>query len=251
MKVVRKIIEIDEERCDGCGLCVPSCAEGAIEIIDGKARVVADHFCDGLGACLGECPNGALSIVEREADEFDEKAVEERLATLSESEEKKASVLACGCPSTHIQDFRKATTPCQTANQPSVFQETETRLSHWPVQVRLVPANAPFLKGADLLVVADCVPPTFPGFQSRLLDGRVMMMGCPKFDDVQSYIDKFADVFQTAGIKSVTVAIMEVPCCAGLPAIVRKGLERANRSIPFEVVVVSNRGEIIRRESAA
>lgn len=221
MKVLRKIIEIDEELCDGCGQCVPACAEGAIQIVDGKARVVNDKFCDGLGACLGECPTGALRIIEREADEFDEEAVEKHLSSLPAES-------------------------CEEANKPVVIQGSESALSHWPVQIRLVPAKAPFLKGADLLVLADCVAVAFPTLHRDFLRGRVVMMGCPKFDDVQAYINKFAEVFNNAGIKSITIPIMEVPCCSGLPAIVKKGMEASGKKIPMEEVVISARGKILR-----
>lgn len=247
MKVTRKIIKIDEELCDGCGQCVPSCAEGALEVIDGKARIVADLYCDGLGACLGECPTGALEVIEREADEFDEAAVEEYLG---EKENKDKETLSpCGCPSAHIQSFG-STGPCQEANKPAAIQageEEASALRHWPVQIRLVPPTAPFLKGADLLVIADCVPIAFPSLHRDLLKGKAVMMGCPKFDEVQAYIDKFADVFKTAEIKSVTTVIMEVPCCSGLPVIVKKGLEASGAKVPMEQVVISTRGKILER----
>ncbi|TFG90228.1 MAG: 4Fe-4S ferredoxin [Syntrophobacterales bacterium] len=242
MKTVRNIIEIDDELCNGCGQCVLGCAEGALQIIYGKARVVSDVYCDGLGACIGECPTGALKIIEREAAPFDEKAVGKHLA------EEKLSVLPCGCPSTNIQTF--GTTPsCQEANKPADIVERggESSLTHWPVQIRLVPASAPFLKDADLLVLADCTAVAFPTLHRDLLKGKVVMMGCPKFDDVQDYIEKFADIFRTAGIKSVTTVVMEVPCCSGLPMIVKKGMEAANRDVPMEEVVLSTRGEILKR----
>jgi len=241
MKTLRKIIEIDDELCNGCGQCVTGCAEGALQIIDNKARVVSETFCDGLGACIGECPTGALKIIEREAAAFDEKAVEQHLA------EEALSVLPCGCPSTNIQTFEPAT-PCQAANRPADIGEGggESFLTHWPVQIRLVPASAPFLKGADLLVLADCTAVAFPTLHRDLLQGRVVMMGCPKFDDVQDYIDKFTDIFKTADIKSVTTVIMEVPCCSGLPLIVEKGMKAAGRDIPIEKVILSTRGEILK-----
>ena len=152
MKVLRKIIKIDDELCDGCGQCIPGCAEGALEIVDGKAKVVDDKFCDGLGACIGECPNGALTIVQREADEFDEEAVEKRLEEIQPEEE---PVMACGCPSSQIMDFRTGGKPGEK-NVPEFGTPAESALSHWPVQIRLIPPDAPFLKGADLLILADC-----------------------------------------------------------------------------------------------
>ncbi len=218
MEVLRKIIEIDEELCNGCGDCVISCAEGSLEIIDGKARVISDRYCDGLGACIGECPTGALTIVEREAEEFDVEAVEEHLA---ESKAAPSGGEAAGISS----------------------------LSHWPVQIRLVPPNAPFLKGADLLVVADCVPVAFPSFHRDFLEGKVVMMGCPKFDDVDSYVDKFQQIFESADVERITVAIMEVPCCSGLPMVVEKAMAASGKTIPMERVVVSTKGRILKRTS--
>ncbi len=249
MKVNRKIIKIDEELCDGCGQCVIACAEGAIEIIDGKAKVISDNLCDGLGACIGDCPQDALQIIERDADEFDEDAVEKHLAE-KEQNAPASETLACGCPSTQIQDF-SSKTPCQAANAPTNLAPVNSALAHWPVQIRLVPPTAPFLKDADLLVTADCVPVSYPAFHRDLLKGKAVMMGCPKFDDAQGYIDKFVEIFQVAGIKSLTCAIMEVPCCSGLPTILEKALEKSGKNIPMEIVVISARGEIIAREKAA
>ena len=247
MKVERKIIEIDDELCDGCGLCVPSCAEGSLQIIDGKAKVVSDNLCDGLGACLGECPNGALRIIEREAEEFDEEAVEKFLAEKDKNEQPTEPLVSGGCPSARIQSFQPIS-PCQEANKPVAVKGGEqSALTHWPVQVHLVPPTAPFLKGADLLVVADCVPVAFPTLHRDFLKGKAVMVGCPKFDDVQSYIDKFEQIFRTAGIKSITTVVMEVPCCSGLPMIVQKGLEAAGKTVPTEEVVISTRGDILSR----
>ncbi len=242
MKVLRKIIEIDEEKCDGCGQCVPSCAEGAIQIVDGKAKIVADILCDGLGACLGECPMGALKVIEREADEFDEEAVEKHLAE-TEKVQIEEPALACGCPSTKIQSFVLPESGF-VAIKPAAG-ELVSSLSHWPVKIRLVPANAQFLKGADLLVLADCVSVAFPTLHRDFLKGRAVTMGCPKFDDVQEYIDKFAEIFKTADIKSITTVVIEVPCCSGLPMIVKKGLEKAGKKIPVEEIVISARGKIL------
>ncbi len=245
MKVIRKIVEIDEELCDGCGNCVPACAEGALVVENGKARVVKDQFCDGLGACLGDCPTGALRIVEREADEFDEEAVEEYLAD-REKGRHEGEFIHTGCPSARIQTFDTGKTRENHGGfKPS--PESESLLSNWPVQIMLVPPNAPFLKGADLLVVADCVPVAYRNFHQDFLQGKAVMMGCPKLDNAQAYIDKFAQICQVAGLKSITSLIMEVPCCSALPMIVRKGLEKAGRKIPMEEVVIGTRGQIIER----
>ena len=245
MKVMRKIIEINEELCDGCGKCVPDCAEGALKIVDGKVKVLADIYCDGLGACLEACPTGALKIVEREADDFDEEAVEELLKNMKEKKEK-APVAATSPGLAGL----KIETPCQTANKPRFDlgpAKTDSSLSHWPVQIRLVPAQAPFLQNADLLVAADCVPVAYPHFHRDFLAGRVIMMGCPKFDDVNGYVQKFTEVFQKAKPKSIKLVIMEVPCCGGMRMIVKEALKQAGMDIPLEEVVISARGgEIIK-----
>ncbi|MCK4619279.1 MAG: 4Fe-4S ferredoxin [Desulfobacterales bacterium] len=247
MKTLRKIIEIDEELCDGCSQCVPGCAEGSLQIVDGKAKMVSDNLCDGLGACIGECPNGALRIVEREAEEFDEEAVEKYLVEKEAAKQKQQPVLACGCPSTNIQTFAPVSS-CREANIPAGFENSESALSHWPIQIRLVPATAPFLKGADLLVLADCCGVAIPTLHKDLLKGRVVMIGCPKFDDIQEYIEKFADIFKTADIKSVLSVVMEVPCCSGLPMIVKKGMEAAGKNIPIKELVISTRGKILEQK---
>lgn len=245
MKANRKIIKIDDELCDGCGVCVPSCAEGAIEVVDGKARVVAEKYCDGLGACLRECPKGALTVEEREAEEFDEKAVEEHLSASEKEKPAQGIPMAHGCPSAKLQTF--AAKPL--GEEVPTLQASA--LSHWPVQIRLVPPTAPFLKGANLLVAADCAPVAYPNFHRDFLKGKAVMVGCPKFDDVQGYVDKFTDIFRSANIRSVTVLDMEVPCCSALPKIVRRGMELAGKSVPMEEVVISARGEILKREEAA
>lgn len=257
MKVLRKIIEIDEELCNGCGQCVPSCAEGALQIVDGKARMIAEKYCDGLGACLGDCPTGALRIVEREADDFDEAAVEELLRSQGRSGHQPsapAPAPAGGCPSARLQTFAPAS-PCQGANLPRQFADTApataSALSHWPLQIRLVPASAPFLKGADLLVAADCVPVALPTFHGDLLAGKVVMLGCPKFDETESYVQKFTEIFAAGVLNSVTIAIMEVPCCGNMRAIIRQALTRSGRTLPVQEVVISTRGEIISRAAMA
>ncbi len=262
MKVTRKIIEIDDALCDGCGNCVVGCAEGALEIIDGKARVVADKFCDGLGACIGECPTGALTIIEREADEFDEAAVEAHLA----NQAKKTSETTAkqgGCPSSKVESF-STVSPCQCANEAVAFGKTisskqgqqqhsdqPSALSHWPVQIRLVPPNAPFLKGASLLVIADCAPLAYPNLHRDYLNGKAVVMGCPKFDEVDAYIEKFAQIATQSGVKDITTMIMEVPCCSGLPMLVKKGLQKAGKSIPMQEVVISTRGQVLQQRKVA
>jgi len=248
MKIMRKIIEIDEDKCTGCGLCVPACAEGAIEIIDGKARVIKDLLCDGLGACIGDCPEDALHIVDRETDAYDEGAVHRHLAARDAGikEGAKPSVSSesgCGCPSATLMEL-KGPSSCQCANVPKDQVPGVSALSHWPVQIRLIPPTAPFLKGADLLVTADCVPVSYPDLHTTYLTGRKVMLGCPKFDDAQSYIEKFRDIFAVAEIKSVTVLLMEVPCCSGLPMIVKKGLELSGADVPVQEVVIALDGTV-------
>lgn len=253
MKIKRKIIEIDENLCNGCGQCVPSCAEGALEIVDGKARMLAEKYCDGLGACLGHCPTGALRIIERVAEDFDEEAVEELLASKGEAHGKPSLAPASGgCPSARLQSFA-APTPCQAANQPASFATAPatSALSHWPVKIRLVPPSAPFLKNADLLVAADCTSVAFAGFHRDLLAGRVVLAGCPKFDETESYIEKFAEIFRTANLKSVTNVIMEVPCCGAMRNILREAMNRSGKALEVEEVVISTRGEILQRGKMA
>ena len=246
-RVTRKIIEIDEEKCDGCGLCVPACAEGAIQVIDGKAKLVADKYCDGLGACLGDCPNDALQVIERAAVEFDEEAVEEHLKTFQPSGQvepvaQAEQTMACGCPSSHIQSFESSRPSCPGSQLRDVAPG-KSSLTNWPVQIQLVPPEAPFLKNADLLVLADCVGVAYPDVQRDLLPGRVVMMGCPKFDDAEAYIEKFAEIFRKANLRSVTVARMEVPCCSGLFHIVEQAKNKAGVALPVEQVVIGVRGE--------
>jgi len=255
MKQTRKLIRIDEEKCTGCGLCVPSCAEGAIRIIDGKARLVAEKFCDGLGACLGECPEGALQVVDAEADPFDEAAAMAHVRASGhghaghDHQPKPAAPagqpLPCGCPSTTIRTFAPQT-PCEGANTPVSRPATGvSALTHWPIQIHLVPPSAPFLRGADLLVASDCVPAAYQRFHDDLLRGKTVLMGCPKFDDAEAYVRKLAAIFTESEVKSVTVAVMEVPCCQGMPAIVKKALALSGKEIPYQVVTISTQGELL------
>lgn len=250
MKVMRKIIQIDEKLCDGCGQCVPDCAEGALEIVDGKARMIGEKYCDGLGACLGACPTGALRVIEREAEDFDEIAVEKLLAAKKKEEPPSAKNLhAGGCPSARVINLQPIS-PCQAANQPRKMASgvVASNLTHWPIQIRLVPPTAPFLKNASLLVAADCTPIAYPGFHDDFLAGKAVMMGCPKFDDTQGYINKFVEVFKTASPKDVTILIMEVPCCSAMNMIIKEALKLSECRIPVEQVTIGVRGEILARE---
>lgn len=245
MGKMRKIVQIDEELCDGCGKCATACAEGALEIKGGKAHLISDSYCDGLGACLADCPRGAVRVIEREAEEFDPEEVERR--------QKKASVedefnVACSCPSMRVETFARDSLRADPL--PNELEESEAELSHWPIQIRLVPAGAQFLKGADLVIVSDCAPVAYPNFHRRFVKGKAVLLGCPKFDNAQEYVRKFAEIFRTAEVKSVTVVDMEVPCCSALLSIVKRGMREAGMDIPIEEIVISLRGVAARREAA-
>ncbi len=248
MKILRNIIEIDEELCDGCGQCVPACDEGAIQIINGKAKTVAEKYCDGLGACLGDCPQGAISIVERMAEDFDPEAVEEYLKDREEDNEtdKKSSngleTLACGCPSTQMQTFSNCNDNKETASSPA----PASALGHWPVQIRLIPAHAPFLNNADILVLADCAAVAYAALHQELLSDHVVMMGCPKFDDLADYEERFSEMFVKNEIKSVTVVTMEVPCCSGFPVAVKNALKKAEKVTPVKEMVINLKGKVLK-----
>lgn len=234
--VKRKIVKIDEEKCNGCAECIPNCAEGALKIIDGKAKIVKDEYCDGLGACLGHCPQDAIEIIERDAVEFDEEAVHEYL----EAQKALEIAPACNCSSTHAYSTESTQAPAVTA------VEQESTLGQWPVQLNLVPVKASFWDGADLLVMADCVPVAYPTLHSDLLKGRRVAIGCPKFDNGQQYVDKLTEILKQNEIKSMTVAIMEVPCCGGLKRIAELALEASGKHIPTQNLVVTVRGEVQR-----
>jgi ferredoxin len=245
----RKIVKIDEKNCNGCGLCIPNCAEGALQIIDGKAKLIGDKFCDGLGACLGHCPQNAIIVTEREADAFDEKAVEVLLHGKKKAQPRSKSLSQpgpkpqpsfTGCPSSRAMHFRVAEPKVEAdSQQPSV-----SMLSHWPVQLKLVPINAPYFKGADLLVAADCVPFAYPNFHQDFLKGKAVVVGCPKLDDVQFYTEKLTAIFKTNSIRSITVPFMEVPCCFGLVRAVEEALKTSGKDIPLKKVKIGIRGDI-------
>lgn len=274
----RKIIKIDQDLCDGCGLCLPGCPEGALQIIDGKARLVSDLFCDGLGACVGDCPRGALTIEEREASPYDERRVMEEIipqgaATiqahlrhlrdhgedgyLSQAidflQERKIAVPEefgpekpaategsnrAGCPSSRVREFS------QPEDNPGAREKpAPSQLRQWPVQLNLVPPAAAFLEGADLLLTADCVPIAYGGFHEDLLKNRVVVCGCPKFDDAKGYRERLAEYFRQHEIRSLTIARMEVPCCSSLSALAQQALTDSGKKIPFREVVIGVRGD--------
>ena len=242
-KVVRDIINIDEEKCDGCGACVLSCAEGAIRIIEGKARLIREDYCDGLGACIGECPQGALTIEKRESQAFDEKAVEEHLAaTVSEES------LPCGCPGSSVQQFERPIGLPMLAQHPCSGHDHSTRqepaLSHWPVQLTLVPPNAPFLQGVDLLLAAHCGPFAYADFHRDLIKDHSVVCACPKLDNARAHQEKLTEVLKQSDIKSVTVVRMEVPCCGGLTCLAQQAVADSGKQIPIKEVVIGIKGEI-------
>jgi Pyruvate/2-oxoacid:ferredoxin oxidoreductase delta subunit len=235
----RKIVKINEEKCNGCGLCIPNCAEGALQIIDGKAKLVSDKFCDGLGACLGHCPQDAIIIIEREAENFDEKAVEAFLHKKHEAEPEPQPVFT-GYPSSRVMQFQMPKPNTESTQTRSSF----SMLSHWPVQLKLVPINAPFFQDADLLIAADCVPFAYPDFHQDFLKGKAVVVGCPKLDDIQYYREKLTEIFKANSIKSVTVPFMEVPCCLGLVKVTEDAIDNSGKKIPLKKVKISIRGEI-------
>ena len=243
----RSIIKIDEDKCTGCGLCVPSCAEGAIQIIDGKARLVSEKFCDGLGACLGECPEGALQVIEREAESFDEEAVKAHLGSAPhEGHGAHHDVNAPhACPGARMMHFQAEEAPGAPAAVAPAAAPGKSRLTQWPVQLMLVPVDAPYFKNADILVAADCVPFALAGFHEQLLKGKAVVVGCPKLDDLTHYTRKLAQIFSSSNARSVTVATMEVPCCSGMVKAVYDALDTADLSIPVYTVTVGIRGQIL------
>ena len=234
---MRKIIEIDEEKCNGCGQCVIACAEGALAIIDGKAKVVSEVFCDGLGACIGECPEGALRIVEREAPEFDEEAVKEHLKQEAKVGHEAHSGAACGCPSA-VPVLLRSHGPGAAVTPDDSAHVEESELVNWPVQWRLISPRAPFLKGADLLLAADCAPFAYPDFHRSFMRGKPVIIGCPKLEEQRAFLEKLTDIFREANPRSVHVVMMEVPCCGGLLALAKEAAKRAGISAEIGSVVI-------------
>jgi len=234
----RKIVKIEKDKCNGCGLCIPNCVEGALQIVDGKAKLVSDKFCDGLGACLGHCPQDAITIIEREAEDFDEKAVEAHLHRKHEPEPPPQPVFT-GCPSSRAMHF-KVPEPRLEARSTTA---SVSMLSQWPVQLKLVPVNAPYFEDADLLVAADCVPFAYPDFHQDFLKGKAVVVGCPKLDDIQYYKEKLTEIFEANSIKSVTVPFMEVPCCFGLLKAAEDAIAASGKTIPLKKVKIGIRGD--------
>jgi len=234
----RSIIRIDEEKCDGCGICANACHEGAIQIIDGKAKLVKESYCDGLGDCIGPCPRDAITIEVRDAEEYDEEAVKVHMKLMA----MQTAGDAPGCPSCPGSAIRAMEPP---VSEPASDATTPSMLTHWPVQIMLVPPTAPFLQGADLLVAADCVPFAYPDFHSTFIRGRTVLVGCPKLDDAAHYLEKFTAMFRMSDIKSVTVTYMEVPCCGGLIGLINRAIAASGKNIPLRLVKIGIGGDIL------
>jgi len=252
-KTKRKIIKIDEAKCDGCGLCIPSCPEGALQIIGGKAKLVKESFCDGLGACLGDCPQGALVVEEKEVEDYDEEGViahikekspellEQHLKHLQkhahELPEHHSHAGISSCPSAQMLHWER-----QGKAEPGARIGSELR--QWPIQLHLVPPHAPYFQNADLVLVADCVPFAYANFHSDFLKGKAIAIGCPKLDDAGAYLSKVTQILESSDVKSVKVVHMEVPCCSGLVHIAREALSKSGKDIPFEATEIGIKGEI-------
>ena len=232
--MIRKIIQIDEAKCNGCGACAAACHEGAIAMVDGKAQLMRDDYCDGLGDCLPACPTGAISFVVREAAAYDEAAV---LAAKAKKEE----TLPCCCPGTAAKAIHREEVPA------SICQTPASQLRQWPVQIKLAPVNAPWFDGADVLVAADCTAYAYGNFHQAFIKGRITLVGCPKLDSVD-YAEKLTEIFKNNHIRSITVVRMEVPCCGGMENAVKRALQLSGKSIPCNVVTISTDGRILDRK---
>ena len=233
--MIRKIIKIYESKCDGCGLCVSACHEGAIGLVDGKAKLLRDDYCDGLGNCLPVCPAGAISFEEREAAEFDEAAVKTNM------ENKQPETLACGCPGTHSKTLERSNSCVSEQTQAMPVQ---THLNQWPVQIKLVPPNAPYFNKANLLIAADCAAYAYGSFHADYMKNKITIIGCPKLDE-GDYSEKLTAILKQNSIKSVTVVRMEVPCCGGIENAVKTALQNCGKMIPWQVVTFSTDGNIL------
>lgn len=229
----RKIVNIEEEKCNGCGACAEACHEGAIVMVNGKARLIRDDYCDGLGDCLPVCPAGAISITEREAKAYNEAAVQEN------KQKNQADILPCGCPGTEAKTIKHSECACVTP-----FEEQPSQLSQWPVQIKLLPTNAPYFNGAKLLVAADCTAYAYAGFHEKFIKGHITLVGCPKLDSVD-YSEKLTEIIRNNDIKEVTIVRMEVPCCGGLEHAVKTALQNSGKFIPWQVVTISTDGRIL------
>ena len=232
--MIRKIIKIDEEKCNGCGICADACHEGAIEMINGKAKLTREDYCDGLGDCLPGCPTGAITFEEREAPAYNEAAV------LAAKAEKEGKSMPCGCPGTNVKTLKRE--PAESA--PSASASATSQLSQWPVQIKLVPVRAPYFDNANLLVAADCTAYAYGNFHNDFIRNKVTVIGCPKLDMVD-YTEKLTQIIANNNIKSVTVVRMEVPCCGGIENAVKRALMASGKFIPWQVVTISTDGRIL------
>ncbi|MDP2209592.1 MAG: 4Fe-4S binding protein [Bacteroidota bacterium] len=256
--VKRKIIKIDESLCDGCALCIPSCPEGALQIVNGKAKLVKESFCDGLGACLGDCPQNALTVVEEFTEEYDNVSVNEHIKLNApdklqthidhmaqhghELSFSKMNMLGGGCPSARTIQWAQPQAQAQEQEQKVNFA---SQLRQWPVQLHLVPPTAPYFQNADFVLVADCVPFAYPNFHSEFLSGNAIAIACPKLDDTTPYVQKLAQIFKTANLKSVKVVMMEVPCCSGLVRLVQEAANYSGLVLPIEIVTIGIKGNLL------
>ena len=238
--VLRNIVKIDEEKCNGCGQCVDACAEGAIEIIDGKAKLVSEIYCDGLGACIGHCPEDAITIEQRQADEFDEEATKAHLAEVQKAPPQTDFL----CPGMMAKELKN-----KGRSDEKTTADVPSHLTHWPVQLKLVSPHAPYFAGADLLLVADCVPFAMADFHNKFLKEHSVVVGCPKLDNVDFYVEKLAQIIKSNKLNSLTVLHMEVPCCFGLTHIARKAIAESGVKIPFEDITIALNGSVKKRET--
>jgi NAD-dependent dihydropyrimidine dehydrogenase PreA subunit len=236
VKTIRKIIQINEEKCTGCGICIDSCAEGALALVNGKARLVKEKYCDGLAACLRECPEGALKIIEKEAEDFDEKAVRDHL----EERQKAVRSTPCACAGAAVREVEKAA----IATGSSKDARQEPMLTHWPVQLALVPPGAKFLEDADVVLIADCVPFAYPNLHQDFLKDHAVLVGCPKLDDAEAHLEKLTGIIKKSNIKSLSVVHMEVPCCSGLAYLARTAIANSGKAVTFKEVTIKINGEI-------
>ncbi len=237
----RKIITIDEEKCNGCGLCINACHEGALQLVNGKAKLISESYCDGLGNCLPECPTGAITIEEREAAPFDEEAVKEHLARQAAASQPQPP-LACGCPGQQVKTIRPSTTAPSPASMP--VAPVESQLRQWPCQIKLVPVNAPYFNNAHLLIAADCTAYAYADMHNEFMKNRITLIGCPKLDQVD-YAEKLTAIIANNNLKSITVVRMEVPCCGGIVHAVQTALVKSGKMIPWQVVTIGTDGTIL------
>lgn len=236
--MIRKIIQIDEDKCTGCGLCVSACHEGAIGMVNGKAKLMRDDYCDGLGDCLPACPTGAITFVEREAAAYNEAAVEENKRT--QQMNRQGKTLPCGCPGSQSRNIERSPAVSATCHAPIVSE-----LRQWPVQIKLAPINAPYFNGAHLLIAADCTAYAYGNFHQEFMAGKITLVGCPKLDSVD-YSEKLTEIIRRNDIKSVTVVRMEVPCCGGIEHAAVNALKNSGKFIPWQVVTISTDGRILK-----